>query len=57
MLRGRLKESELDTDTHKKGVRRKELTPIQKMEISIVMLAASIGAILGILAYNFGWLG
>ncbi len=57
LLRGRLKESELDTDTHKKGVRRKELTPIQKMEISIVMLAASIGAILGILAYNFGWLG
>ncbi|GKI15776.1 hypothetical protein CE91St44_22610 [Oscillospiraceae bacterium] len=57
LLRGRLKESKLDTDTHKKGVPRKELTPRQKMEISIVMLAASIGAILGILAYNFGWLG
>lgn len=57
LLRGRLKESKLDTDTHKKGVPRKELTPRKKMEISIVILAASIGAILGILAYNFGWLG
>ena len=57
LLRGRLKQPKLDTDTHKKGVPRKELTPRQKMEISIVILAASIGAILGILAYNFGWLG
>lgn len=36
---------------------RKELTPEQKKERVIIALAACIGAILGILAYNFGWLG
>ena len=36
---------------------RKELTSEQKKERAIIALAACIGAILGILAYNFGWLG
>lgn len=35
----------------------KELTSEQKKERAIIILAASIGAVLGILAYNFGWLG
>lgn len=37
--------------------KQKGLTPAQKRERAIIALAASIGAILGILAYNFGWLG
>ena len=57
LLGGKLNEPKLDTNTHKDDSPRKELTPIQKMEILIITLAASIGAILGILAYNFGWLG
>lgn len=57
LLGGKLNEPKLDTGTHKDDSPRKELTPTQKMEISIAALAASIGAILGILAYNFGWLG
>jgi hypothetical protein len=35
----------------------KVLTSEQKKERAIIALAACIGAILGILAYNFGWLG
>ena len=36
---------------------RKKLTPEQKKERAIITLAACIGAVLGILAYNFGLLG
>lgn len=57
LLAGKLNEPKLDTGTRKDGSPRKELTPRQKMEILFVTLTASIGAILGILAYNFGWLG
>lgn len=35
----------------------KEITPEQKKERAIVVLSLCIGAVLGILAYNFGWLG
>lgn len=35
----------------------KDLTPEQKKERALIALGASIGAIIGILAYNFGWLG
>ena len=35
----------------------KEFTPEQKKERAIIALSACIGAVLGILAYNFGWLG
>lgn len=33
------------------------LTPAQKKERAIIILAACVGAIFGILAYNYGWLG
>ena len=54
LLRGELVETEAEkcSDSAKK-----ELTPAQKTERAIIALAASIGAVLGILAYNFGWLG
>lgn len=57
LLRG-----ELDTPQHiikdnKEYAPRRELTPKQKKERAIIALASSIGAILGIVAYNFGWLG
>lgn len=33
------------------------LTPAQKKERAIIAAGACLGAILGILAYNYGWLG
>ncbi len=59
LLKGELNRQEADTnpDVPKDCMRRKELTPNQKKERAIIVLTASIGAILGILAYNFGWLG
>ncbi|MBR6519061.1 MAG: helix-turn-helix transcriptional regulator [Oscillospiraceae bacterium] len=59
LLKGELNKPEADTnpDVHKDCLPRKELTPKQKKERAIIALAACIGAILGILAYNFGWLG
>lgn len=41
----------------KSGGTRRELTPEQKKERAMIALGLSIGALLGILAYNFGWLG
>ena len=59
LLKGQLNTPEEDTysDATKNDSSRKELTPKQKKERAIIALAASIGAVLGILAYNFGWLG
>ena len=59
LLRGELNKPEADTNPNapKDCTPQKELTPKQKKERTIIALAASIGAILGILAYNFGWLG
>lgn len=59
LLRGELSkmESKQNSDVLKNDVFRKELTQEQKKERAIIGLAASIGALLGILAYNFGWLG
>ena len=59
LLKGELnqKESYIDSDVCKDGSLRKELTSEQKKERAIIAFAASIGAIFGILAYNFGWLG
>ena len=59
LLKGELNKQESDTnlDVPKDCSPRKELTPKQKKEWAVIALAASIGAILGILAYNFGWLG
>ena len=51
LLRGAVKESENAAQTtHPK-------TEARKKEQAIILLAASVGAVLGILAYNFGWLG
>ena len=59
LLRGELRDTEMvqNDDISKKEVSQKEVTPEQKKERAIIALAASVGAILGILAYNFGWLG
>ena len=59
LLKGEINNSETDTysEAAKDYSSRKELTPEQKKERAIIALAARIGAVLGILAYNFGWLG
>ena len=59
LLNGELNQLKSDTnlDMPKDYSPRKELTPEQKKERAIIALSASVGAILGILAYNFGWLG
>ena len=59
LLKGELKSPESDTSlgSAEEYSPRKELTPKQKKERAIIALAACIGAVFGILAYNFGWLG
>lgn len=59
LLKGELKSPESDTSLGlaEEYSPRKELTPKQKKERAIIALAACIGAVFGILAYNFGWLG
>lgn len=59
LLRGELNRvgAKQNSDIPEGNVSKKELTPEQKKERAIIALAASIGAVLGILAYNFGWLG
>ena len=59
LLKGELNklESAIVTKNIHDNSLQKELTPKQKKERAIIALAASIGAILGILAYNLGWLG
>ena len=59
LLRGELQKSEAAPDVLPtiSNNSRKELTPEQKKERAIIVLAGSIGALLGILAYNYGWLG
>ncbi len=53
LLKGELNNLEIKNNFSPQKV----LTPEQKKERAIIALAACIGAILGILAYNFGWLG
>lgn len=58
LLRGTINTSPEDGSADIPEPRRKtELTPEQKKERAIIVLAMCIGAVLGILAYNFGWLG
>ena len=59
LLKGELNklESAIVTKNIHDNSLQKELTTKQKKEKAIIALAASIGAILGILAYNLGWLG
>lgn len=59
LLRGEVAlHTEAETSDSPKPIETKrELTPAQKKERAIIALAACVGAVLGILAYNFGWLG
>lgn len=59
LLKGEIGKSETGekSDSAKENTKRNGLTPKQKRERAIIALAACIGAVLGILAYNFGWLG
>lgn len=59
LLKGELNvlESGSNIDVISNQTMKRQLTPDQKKERAIIALAASIGAILGILAFNFGWLG
>ena len=59
LLKGELNvsESSSNADVISNQMMKRQLTPEQKKERAIIALAASIGAILGILAFNFGWLG
>ena len=59
LLKGEINKPEADTnpDVRIDCSLRKELTPKQRRERAIIALAACIGAIGGILAYNLGWLG
>lgn len=59
LLRGEVAlRTEAETSDSPKPIETKrELTPVQKKERAIIALAACVGAVLGILAYNFGWLG
>ena len=59
LLRGELRvAAPEETNAHDVNVNpKKELTPEQKKERALILLAACIGALLGILAWNHGWLG
>ena len=57
LLRGESKQSGSDAEAGTDHMPQKELTSKQKQERALILLAASIGAVFGILAYNFGWLG
>ena len=59
LLKGELNNAESDTNSGASAEYspRKLLTPEQKKERALIALAACIGAVFGILAYNFGWLG
>lgn len=59
LLRGELKECKdiQSTAQNSSESDEKELTSAQKKKSALIILAASIGAMLGIMAYNNGWLG
>ena len=59
LLKGEINSAETNTDSDaaKECSSRKMLDPEQKKERAVIVLAACIGAVLGILAYHFGWLG
>ena len=59
LLKGEINTSEpyADSESVKDYLSRKELSAEQKKERVIIVLAACVGAVLGILAYNLGWLG
>ena len=57
LLRGELHVTKAEETESPKRTTKNELTPEQKKERAIIALGCAIGAILGILAWNYGWLG
>ena len=59
LLRGEvaIHEEKEKTDSPEPVEVKRTLTPEQKKERAIILFAACLGALFGILAYNFGWLG
>lgn len=58
LLRGEQNSSvDMAAENTQKETKKTTLTPEQKKERAFIVLAMCIGAVLGILAYNFGWLG
>ena len=57
LLNGERKTEQADEAASEKAPVKKQLTKAQIIKISLTLLGAAIGGILGILAYNNGWLG
>ena len=57
LLRGKVCEHDARCEPEKQREKKAALAPEQKKERAILALAMCIGAVLGILAYNYGWLG
>lgn len=60
LLKGELNKPETDAVSLKApeyNASQKTLTSKQKTERALIILASCVGAVLGILAYNHGWLG
>ena len=57
LLRGKVREQEEHCEHEKQREKKAALTPEQKKERALLALGVCIGAVLGILAYNYGWLG
>ena len=50
-------ERKLEQAASEKAPEKKQLTTAQYITIALTLLGAAIGGILGILAFNNGWLG
>lgn len=57
LLNGERKMEQAKETANEKAPVKKQLTTAQIIKISLTLLGAAIGGILGILAYNNGWLG
>ena len=59
LLKGETSSKKPDTglDTSEASLPEKGPAVKQKTERAVIAFAAAVGAVLGILAYNFGWLG
>lgn len=57
LLNGERKTAEPEEAADEKAPVKKQITTAQIIKISLTLLGAAIGGILGILAYNNGWLG
>lgn len=57
LLNGERKTEQAKETVNEKAPVKKQITTAQIIKISLTLLGAAIGGILGILAYNNGWLG